>query len=132
MLIKKNGIPKCPTCNKDITIWHRDIPNKYCSSSCKPSMWNQDKVRETVKEKYGVDNVFQLEEIKVKSKTNNLEKYGVEYASCSDEVRNKVKNTNLERYGSVSHFINKNIKEKIKETMLERYGYKKPWTNSNK
>ena len=55
--IKKNGTPKCPTCGSEITSWNRGEPRKYCKNpKCKPSYWNQDKVKETVKNKYGVDN----------------------------------------------------------------------------
>jgi hypothetical protein len=57
------------------------------------------KTKQTIKEKYGVDNVFQLEEVKEKSKITNLEKYGTEYALQNKEIQKKQQATNLEKYG---------------------------------
>jgi hypothetical protein len=73
-------------------------------------------------EKYGVENVFQLKDVKEKSKKTNLEKYGVENISQSEENKNKVKETNKNRYGHEHHMKNKSIKEKSKKTNLEKYG----------
>lgn len=64
--IKKYGIPTCKTCGNEVKFG-RGIPNTYCSFKCFPSFWNQEKVRKTVNERYGVDNVFQLQEVKDKS-----------------------------------------------------------------
>lgn len=63
--IKLNGKPKCqnPECDNEVGF-HRGIPKSYCSFTCLPSRWNQEKVKQTVKIKYGVDNVFQLADIK--------------------------------------------------------------------
>ena len=65
--IEKYGNSKCqnPKCN-NIVKFHRGKPNKYCSAKCEPSTWNQEKVKKTVKEKYDIENVFQLDEIKEK------------------------------------------------------------------
>lgn len=49
--------------------------------------------------KYGVDNVFQLNEIKEKSKETFRVKYGVENPSQSFEIQLKKENTCLENYG---------------------------------
>jgi len=61
--INKNGIPKCETCGNNVN-WKRGLPNKYCSFKCLPNRWNQDKIKETVKRIYGVDNISKLEETK--------------------------------------------------------------------
>lgn len=98
MYLEKYGEPKCPTCDEHITKWYRGEPRKYCNIKCQPSMWNQDQVDETVRERYNVDNVFQLESVKEKSKETNLERYGVEFVSQSDEIKNKIKITRNDRY----------------------------------
>lgn len=72
----------------------------------------RQKIWAGVKEKYGVDNIFQLPEVIEKIKKTNLKKYGVENASQSKEIRQKVKDTCLERYGvdnvrKSQEFINK-------------------------
>lgn len=94
--------------------------------------------KEAVKEKFGVDNVFQLESIKEKSKETKLEKYGDENY-CNREQQNK---TLYEKYGvnyfnelnsklthkfeekyGVSHPLKlKEFRDKLKETTIEKYG----------
>lgn len=47
------------------------------------------KIQQIVYDKYGVDNVFQSEEIQEKIKKTNLERYGVEYPIQSPEIQAK-------------------------------------------
>jgi hypothetical protein len=58
-----------------------------------------DKTKKTNLEKYGVENVFQSEDIKEKIKQTNLEKYGVEHPLQNKDILEKSKETNIERYG---------------------------------
>ena len=60
------------------------------------------KRNQTIKEKYGVSNVFQLEEIKEKSKQTCLKKYGEENYNKTIESKEKHKQTCLKKYGVVS------------------------------
>ena len=46
-----------------------------------------EKYRKKIKEKLGVDNVFQLQEIKDKIKETNLEKYGYEHLMKNEDVK---------------------------------------------
>lgn len=64
---------------------------------CKGTTSYQKK-NNTVKEKYGVDNVFQSEEIKEKSKKTCLEKYGCEYANQNSDILEKSKNTRIKKH----------------------------------
>lgn len=73
-------------------------------------------------ERYGVENLFQLNEVKEKMKKTCLERYGVENPSQSDIIKQKVKNTCLERYGVEYTSQIDEVKEKVKKTCLERYG----------
>jgi hypothetical protein len=121
--IKKFGQPKCS--NKDCTnnvAFHRGVPNKYCSFSCHENKWNQEKVRKTVKEKYGVDNVFQLDEIKEKSSKTMLEKYGVEYGMMSEEIKIKYRVSNKNKYGVEFPQSLDWVKEKQSETLMKNHG----------
>lgn len=53
----------------------------------------------TVKEVYGVDNVFQNKNVKEQIAKTNLEKYGVQNPSSCDEIKSKIVKTNLSKYG---------------------------------
>jgi hypothetical protein len=66
-------------------------------------------------EKYGVENIFQLESIKNKIKETNLEKYGVENPSQNENIKEKV----LETKSKLDYEI---INEKREKTCLEKYG----------
>lgn len=130
----------CEVCGKAIEYIcsPREKP-KCCSQSC----INELK-RRTVFEKYGVDNVNQLqavkdkiskknssEEVKEKRKKTCLERYGVDNVSKSDIVKDKIKDTFLARYGKsnamqIQEFKDKydwdSIIQKRCNTMMERYG----------
>lgn len=73
------------------------------------------KLKKNNLEKWGVENVFQLESVKQKSKKTNLEKFGVEYVSQSRELQEKIKK-------SKSQLDNNLINEKRKLTNLEKWG----------
>ena len=94
----------------------------------------------TIKNHYGVDNVFQLDSTKEKSaqtKLNkygnanyvnmekvaetNLKKYGVKCALHCDSVQRKVIETNLKRYGSAYYFMTDESKVYNKRLMEERF-----------
>jgi len=75
----------------------------------------------TVREKYNVDNVFQLEEVK--------EKVRQHYEENGEEMRAKAAVTNLERYGHENPFGSVEIQEKIRQTNLQVYGVEFPTQN---
>lgn len=115
--------PKCqnPNC-ENIVKFHRGKPQKYCSYKCLPNNWNQSKINETVKNKYNVDNVFQLEDVKEKSKETMNIVYGVEHATQSKIIKDKSKQTSLNRYGVEHPQSLQEFKEKKKDTLLKNYG----------
>ena len=96
-------------------------------SNCKKCM--PTKVKETVQEKYHVDNVFQLEEVKEKIKGTNKEKLGVEYPQQSETVVKKTQETNMEKYGYKYAFNQPEVYEKLQKICLEKYGSKFPLQN---
>ena len=103
-----------------------------------------NKRKESIKEKYGVDNISQLESIKEKKK-ETIEKnygefgfgseiinkkirdtiyslYGTDNIRTLEYVNEKIRNTNLEKYGVEYPSMSFEIKNKIKNTILEKYG----------
>lgn len=64
------------------------------------------KLKKNNLEKFGVENVFQLDGVKEKTKKTNLEKFGVEFISQSKEIQNKIKETNLEKFMKPNQIIN--------------------------
>jgi len=120
---KQHGVHICenPNCSNK-TKYRRGIPNKYCSPKCQPSTWNQEKVKNTVKEKYGVDNVFQTKKVKKKSKKTMMYRYGVEFNSQSKEIKEQKIKTAINKYGVKHHMKLQNFKDKLKNIMIDKYG----------
>lgn len=110
----------CHYCGKEIEKMFCDYiksPEKVCCLNCRGK-----KIKNIVQEKYGVDNVMQLDSSKEKIKNSCLKKYGVENPMQSKEIRQKAIATNIEKYGVDNPTKNKDILNKMHQTMLERYG----------
>jgi len=136
-------MPNCcnPSCNKLIGHFDRaTCLDKECQS------YNLKKCN---LEKYGVENVFQLNTIKDKIKSTNIKKYGVENPSQSETIKQKKidtcqknygvnnpqqskivklksENTNLKKYGFRNVFQNEMIKDTIKKVLVDKYGVENP------
>lgn len=110
----------------------------------------EERRRETIRERYGADNVFSREstifdqvqeslegkrpvlrgqdnpfaweETKAKIKETNLERYGVENPQQCSQIRERTRETNLERYGVEEVLSSPDIRERIRETCEEVYG----------
>ena len=148
--------------NIDAEIFLKNFPNRKeiinfkcdglnCKTEFKSQCRNQSnnnihlcrycKIKQTNLERYGVEKVYQSEEIKEKIKQTNLEKYGVENISQLQDIKKKkedtclknngfkngflspkIKETNLKHYNSKYPLQNEEIKNKVKQTNLERYG----------
>jgi len=92
---------------------------KCCSRGCASKYRNKK-----LKEEFGVDNLFQLESTKRKSKKSLLERYGVDNISKLESIKDKKKETMLKNYGFEFGFQNSEIKAKQELTMLKKYGAK--------
>ena len=92
----------------------------YCKKCIKIN--KQEKMIETWRKNYGVDNPFQSEIIKVQIKQTNLKNLGVEYPMQNEIVKKKFKQKSLKNWGVEHPMQNEIIKEKYKETCEERYG----------
>ena len=145
----------CIFCKQQFEIRKKD-DRKLCSEKCRKE-WSAlpeniesriQSSKDAVKEKFGVDNVFQLESIKDKSKKtkldvygdenyNNPEKnkqttfehYGVYHASQSPIVRKKIIETTRKRFGVDHHLQLPEIMKKQNQTNLERYGFEQSSKN---
>jgi len=84
----------------------------------------KEKSKNTIKVRYGVDNVTQIPGIKEKAIKTNIQKYGVEHPQQNNEMKQRVRKNNLDKYGVVSTAMLDEVKEKAKHTNLERYGVK--------
>ena len=114
---------KCDICGCEKKMTYQTYRNKikfdgkyYCY---KCSNIKRTKV---INEKYGVDNVFQLQETKDKMKISFMRRFGVEHPNKCKIVMDKMKQTNIERYGCENVFQNEEIKGKIISANIEKYG----------
>ena len=120
---------KCDVCDKesDVTINRyytntKKLTTYYaCSRKC-----SEQKNKDTVLDKYGVENVSNSQMIKDKKIDTCMKNFGVEYPQQSNEVFQKGKDTKLKLYGDENYT---NI-EKAKITNLEKYGVEFPAMNS--
>lgn len=135
----------CLYCKNEFEIRKKDT-KQLCSEDCRRK-WQQlpeniDKRIElskvAIKEKFGVDNVFQLEKIKEKSKKVKKEKYGDENYNNSEKMistkkkkygegylkqsAKDIKNKMVKKYG-VDHPLKiDKFKNKLKQTVVKKYG----------
>ena len=82
--------------------------------------------KQTLIERYGVDNPLKSEVIKEKLKKTVLEKYGTSCVLKNKAVLDKIEKSNIEKYGVVNPFSSEVIKQQIKETNLAKYGVTSP------
>ena len=127
--------PLCPICQNKLKFYGRD--NKlflsHCSNKCKKldinvnEKWkescgntgtNRKKAKQTMIERYGVENPYQIKDVIDKIKIINKIK--------SEESILKQKQTNLLKYGVTSYLQTNEFKVKSKNTSLNKYGVDHP------
>jgi len=103
---------------KELSLERWDAPHFFASDYAKTT------VRNTLEEKYGegIVNVFQVEEVKEKSKESNMKAWGVPFASMSPEVKEKTARTNRERRGVDYPVQDKEVLDKIVKTTRVNHG----------
>jgi len=112
VICDKCGVEKKVKYNSYIKCGYKD--GGYLCRSCK--------LKKNNIEKYGVENVFQVKEVKEKIKNNNMEKYGVENVSQVESIREKAESTMLKKFGKRFAIQNSEILDKIKKSNIEKYG----------
>lgn len=107
---------------KDMQARQQNIEKHFNASS--PFMVNEikDKVKSTLIEKYGTDNIFSTEEFKEKAAKTKLDKYGSE----TYNNREKAKETNISRYGVDNIFKDT---ERMKQSYIDSFGADNPMRN---
>lgn len=78
----------------------------------------REKINKTIKERYGVENPFQVQEFCEKAKKTKLERYGDSHYTN----KNKRETTMIERYGAKTTLESPELIKKVAQTKLERYG----------
>lgn len=81
-----------------------------------------DNISAGVREKYGVDNVSQVPEIRGKVQQTCLEKYGATEFFASEHGQRRIAEGMMEKYGVTNAFTSEVCKEKSKATNLDKYG----------
>lgn len=121
----------CVVCGKQFEIDVRiDNTVKTCSNDCRYKLMvsNQDiksmvkHQKETLLQKYGVDNAMQIPGVIDRMKQTSLEKYGTEWYTQTDECKEKVKKTCLDKYGVEHHLQSEEVINKRIQTVREKYG----------
>ena len=116
---------KCDICGneKEISLHRYMINTKNkttyyaCSQKCM-----QNKVKNTIFEKYGVDNISQVNEIKEKKKETCLIHYGVEHPQQSAFIFTKGLETKLDKYGDENYNNSFSMIETKLKNITKKYG----------
>lgn len=135
--LKKEQEGLCKICGK-LTTFDTILAGyrPYCSSKCANLDPNiRTKIEQTTINKYRVKCNLNLEEIKIKAKTNsqtkeakekrantNIEKYSAANPYASKVIIDKMKQNNLDKFGVEYSWQRPDVKEHIKQTNLKRYG----------
>ena len=89
------------------------------------------KAKMTCIDRYGVENVFQVDEFKEKYKRTCLDRYNCEYNSQADGWSEKYKETMVERYGEDNPMKVQNFKKKQQNSLYQNYGVYNPLQNKD-
>lgn len=90
--------------------------------ACRKPECTGAKAQEALKAKYGVNSMWDVDEIVAKRKATNLKKYGSENPFGSKEIIEKIKQHNLENYGVTSSMQRPDVLQKSRETCMQKYG----------
>lgn len=156
MFLKKDSNDgKCKICGKDTNFINLQRGYTiYCSKNCKSidndyilnkrkstniekygAEYNflteefKQKTKETLMNKFGVDNIYKCEEIINKRKATNIDKYQAETPFESSIIQNKVTDTVKQKYNCTTTLFLPEVKAKILNTCLTKYGYECNYSN---
>lgn len=109
----------CKVCGKSFEVTPQQIISNIqtCSQECRYKL-----VQSTVQDKYGVDNVFQSENVHMKYLETMQNKYGVSNPMQDSAMKITAHNTTIKRYGVDSFTQTEEYKRKTIETSNKRYG----------
>lgn len=105
----------CDYCGKQKQVRYCDYiksyskHNIYACSRCRTNITKQ-----TVKDRYGVDNISQIETVKSKKKETCFNNFGCEYPMQNEDIRNKSTETMLVKYGVKHNLQRPDIANRVK------------------
>ena len=151
--INWNERPICPVCEEHIRKFNGNTYGAFCSKECQYSDKGKEitlqKTINTTRERYGVDNVMELQEyidkinettykhfgVKWSMQNKNVrelserrmeELYGVKNAMQSDEIKKRQQQSLYNNYGVYNPSQSDDINKKKEETLMKNYGVTNP------
>ena len=137
--IKKYGMPMCQACNKEAVTFYRGLPRKTCEKCHAGGFLNpnvQLVIRKSVKEKYNVDNVFQLPELREQSSIRTKERWANGEIVIGEEWRKSIgisskrkwenKDYRIRTSQSIKNAINSNEAELLRRSNYQKERLKDP------
>lgn len=118
--------PFCPVCNKSVRWYGHSAKKLFFNTCCHEHevLMRKQNIKNAVKNKYNVENVFQLQTVKNKIKSTCLEKYGVDNPQKSDDIKKRTQDTCLKKYGHKNFGGGIIAKQKIQESLIQHFGSK--------
>lgn len=118
---------KCDYCNENYFVkWesylkckNKSIIKKDC---CGNPRCTGQKAHESLMKKYGVNSIWEIDEIREKRDKTNIEKYGCKNPFGNDDIKQKIKQYNLDNYGVEYSMQRPDVVKKSQETCLNKYG----------
>jgi len=120
---------KCLEC---ITLFSRKYCNLlkiggYCDI-CALKNGNEQKIN-TYKERYGVENISQLETIKNKKEETCIKNHGVPYATQSSIIQEQIVKTSKKNWGTKRPTQNNELLKRIADDYEDKTGFRNPFSN---
>lgn len=130
----KFGEPKCKNCGGEVRFL-RGLPNDFCTASCKGKFSGgfnrpevQEKIRETVIARYGVDHISKVDSVRQKISKSRIGKHNFH---CSDLTKTKMSEASRKKWSNpeykqrTSHSIRTSlqspeIRQKRSQQMIQR------------
>jgi hypothetical protein len=126
-----SSVPICKNCNHNTCEFDTFSKgfHEYCSVKCSSnSEQKKSKIKETVRQKWGVDNVGEV--TREKAMSTMVEKYG-SHISKTHQYKRKFRSTMNERHGAETPYRVPEIKKRVDNTNYERYGDIYPMRNKS-
>lgn len=105
--------PICLVCWEHIRKFNGNSYGAFCSKECQYSDKGEEitlqKTINTTRERYGVDNVMELQEYVDKINETTYKHFGVKWSMQSEEVRNRAKILHSKNMVSNTHHKQRNL-----------------------